>query len=88
MHTGVHTNVDSLLGLEKGVAMSVGAMLEEKVYTVKEVAALLRVQPRTVRRMIADGELPAFKVRDEYRIREQDIKALMQQTGRQEEEQP
>jgi len=68
--------------------MSVGAMLEEKVYTVKEVAALLRVQPRTVRRMIADGELPAFKVRDEYRIREQDIKALMQQTGRQEEEQP
>lgn len=68
-------------------AMSAGAMLEEKIYTVKEVAALLRIAPKTVRRMIVLGELPAFKVRNEFRIREQDLKALIHRTGRREEEQ-
>ena len=70
------------------LAMSAGAMLEEKIYTVKEVAALLRIAPKTVRRMIVLGELPAFKVRNEFRIREHDLKALMHLTGRREEEQP
>ena len=66
--------------------MSAGAMLEEKIYTVKEVAALLRIAPKTVRRMIVLGELPAFKVRNEFRIREQDLKALIHRTGSQGEE--
>ncbi len=68
--------------------MSAGTMTEEKIYTVKEVADILRVKPKTVRRMIALGELPAFKVRDEYRIRKQVLDALMQSQDRQEEEQP
>jgi excisionase family DNA binding protein len=45
-------------------------MLDEKIYKVAEVAKILRVDPRTVRKMIADKEIEAFKVRDEYRIRQ------------------
>jgi len=48
--------------------MGAGAMTEETFYTIKEIADRLRVNPRTVRKMIAEGEIEAIKVRDEYRI--------------------
>ena len=48
-------------------------VMTEKIYTAKEVADILRLSPRTVRKMIAEGELPAFKVRDEWRVRQRDI---------------
>lgn len=52
-------------------------MTDEQVYTVKEVADILKVNPRTVRNMIRDGELEAFTVRDEYRVRHYDLIAYM-----------
>jgi excisionase family DNA binding protein len=86
MHTSTYSSVGSLLGqdLKRGT-MSALIMTEEKIYTVKEVADKLRVTPRTVRRMIVDGELPAFKVRDEYRIRQQALEALIQSQDREQE---
>ncbi len=57
--------------------MSAPSMTEEKIYTVKQVADILQVDPRTVRKMITDGELEAFKVRDEYRIRQSILEGLM-----------
>jgi len=57
--------------------MIASSMTAEKVYTVNEVAGMLRTTPKTVRRMIALGEIEAFKVRDEYRIRESVIEAIM-----------
>jgi excisionase family DNA binding protein len=60
-------------------------MTEEKIYTVPEVATILRVDPRTVRSMIADGDLEAFKVRTEYRIRQSALDALMKRTPRKED---
>ncbi len=57
--------------------MSAPIMADEKIYTVKEVAEKLRVAPITVRRMIAAGELRAFTVRDEYRIRQSALDAVM-----------
>lgn len=53
-------------------------MTEEQLYTVNEVAKILRVHPVTVRRMIKIGELTAFMVRDEYRIRQRALEELMQ----------
>ncbi len=57
--------------------MSALSMTEEQVYTVEEIAAILRVTPRTVRTMIAKGEIEAFKVRSEYRIRQSALDRLM-----------
>ncbi len=62
--------------------MSAVAMTEEKFYTVKEVAAYLRVHPRTVRKMILDGEIQAIKVRDEYRIRPSALDDYIQKQSR------
>ena len=49
--------------------------------TVKEVAELLRVSQPTVLRMIADGELRAIRVRNQWRIRRSDLDAYLQRGG-------
>jgi excisionase family DNA binding protein len=67
--------------------MSAPVMTRE-LYTVKEVADLLRVSPRTVRKMIAEGELPALKIRDEWRIEQRDIDTLIERQKTMQEEGP
>jgi len=39
-----------------------------QLYTLEEVADILRVSVQTVRRMIADGELQAKKIRGQWRV--------------------
>ncbi len=58
--------------------------MTERIYTVNEIAKILSLTPRTVRRMIASGELDAFMVRDEYRIRQSALDALMQKKPKKE----
>ena len=47
------------------------------VYTVDEVAAALKVNPRTVYRMLERGELRGFKVGTSWRVRQDVLEALM-----------
>ena len=42
-----------------------------------EAAALLRVHPRTITRMIARGQLEATKVARSWRIRRSDVEAML-----------
>lgn len=74
------TSYATLCIRERGRRCMVGAtgMTEEILLTVKEVAEKLRVKPRTVYRMIADGELSAISIRDEYRIRQSELDDLIQ----------
>ena len=46
--------------------------------TVLEVAALLKVADKTVYTMAQKGEIPAFKVRGQWRFRRTDIDAWIQ----------
>jgi excisionase family DNA binding protein len=62
----------------RGLKMSAGAMTQQEFYTVKEVASILRVTPRTIWKMINSGELAAIKVRDEYRIAQQSLDAFIE----------
>ena len=48
-----------------------------KLLSVKEAAAILKVSCPKVRRMIADGELPAALVGREYRISEKVLEAVL-----------
>ncbi len=45
----------------------------DRLVTVSEVAATMRVSNMTVYRMIKSGDPPALRVRKNYRIRESDV---------------
>lgn len=47
------------------------------VYTVKEVAAMAKTTPYTVRRWIKEGKLPAVIIGNSYRVAERDIVKLL-----------
>ena len=56
-----------------------GDMSNEEVLKLKEVAALLKVGDKTVYSMAQTGELPAFKVRGQWRFSRKDIDAWIEQ---------
>jgi len=51
--------------------------MEPSVYLVREVALLLRCDPRTVRRMIDRGELAGIKVGADLRVTRKSVEALL-----------
>lgn len=53
--------------------------MSDEVLTIKEVAALLKLAEKTVYSMAQRGELPAFKVRGQWRIRRLDFDSWMSQ---------
>jgi excisionase family DNA binding protein len=53
--------------------------MPDVVYTVEEVAKILKVSTATVRRMIDDGELKAIRIRGQIRIRKEDLDKLLEQ---------
>ena len=55
--------------------MSTKAMA--RFYTVAQVADLLEVSTRTVRRWIADGDLPVHRFGRAVRIEETDLRAFI-----------
>lgn len=48
-----------------------------KVYSVKEVAAILKTSCQQVRKMIQNEELPAVKVGREWRVAEEALQAFI-----------
>jgi excisionase family DNA binding protein len=50
-----------------------GRQAGDRLLTVGEVAATMRVSNMTVYRLIKGGELPAIRVGKNYRIRESDV---------------
>lgn len=48
-------------------------MSNDEILTLKEVAQLLKVAEKTVYTMAQNKELPAFKVRGQWRFRREDI---------------
>ena len=52
-----------------------------KLYTVNELAQLLKVSVRTLRREMEEGELKYIKIRGRVRIREEDVHSYLQQKG-------
>lgn len=51
--------------------------MSDEILTVLEVAALPKVADKTVYTMAHEGELPAFKVRGQWRYHRTDIDAWM-----------
>jgi excisionase family DNA binding protein len=51
----------------------------EEILKLRDVAALLKVGEKTVYSMAQTGELPAFKVRGQWRFSRKDIDAWIEQ---------
>ena len=49
--------------------------VEDEILTIRELAALLKIGEKTAYTMAQNGELPGFKVRDQWRFRRADIDA-------------
>ncbi|MEC8573666.1 MAG: helix-turn-helix domain-containing protein [Pseudomonadota bacterium] len=49
--------------------------------SVNEIAALLRFHPKTIRRWITKGELPATQLGRDWRIKHSDLKACLAAKG-------
>jgi excisionase family DNA binding protein len=54
-------------------------MMENKLMTVDEVAAYVRLTSFTVRRLAKKGALPAAKIGRAYRFKPEDINAYMRE---------
>jgi excisionase family DNA binding protein len=50
--------------------------VDDDILSVAEAARYMKVSEHTIRRAIADGTLPAAKLRGNYRIRKSDLIAL------------
>lgn len=57
-------------------------MNSEDVLKLKEIAALLKVAEKTVYSMAQNGELPAFKVRGQWRFSRKDMNLWIEQQKR------
>ena len=42
-------------------------------WTVDEVAAFLKLNPYTIRRLVRQGKIPAFKIGGQWRFRKEEI---------------
>jgi excisionase family DNA binding protein len=42
-------------------------------YTVDDVAKALKLNPYTVRRLVREGKIPAFKIGGQWRFRKEEI---------------
>jgi excisionase family DNA binding protein len=55
------------------------AFQELKLLTLLEAASILQISKRTLLRMIQQGEVPAFKVGGQWRIRESQFRKWVEQ---------
>lgn len=62
-------------------------MIDERWFSVDQIAERLQVTEETVRRWLRSGELPGrnFGGRTGYRIREADVNAFLERVGPREE---
>ena len=57
-------------------------LMEKAYYTLQEVADRLKVSYRTVFRWVHAGELPAYKLGQEWRVGEQDLERFLKERRR------
>lgn len=56
-------------------------MIQKEAYSISEVATLLGISERTVRRLIKSKELTAARIRQQWRITRADLSLYLQSQG-------
>lgn len=65
------------------VNIPVNVCMDGTILTIKEVAAYLKVNERTVYRLAASGDIPAFKVGGSWRFRKDTLEQWIEQQSNQ-----
>jgi excisionase family DNA binding protein len=55
--------------------------LEQRAFSLKEVASILGVHPETIRRAVKAGKLKAAKIGKDYRIAKSELERYFQAMG-------
>ena len=55
--------------------------MEQKAFSLKEVASILGVHPETIRRAVKAGKLKAAKIGKDYRISKPELERYFKATG-------
>jgi len=50
-----------------------GSIMVNQVLTIKQIAEYLQVNEKTIYTLVREGDLPAFKVRGQWRFKKEDI---------------
>lgn len=62
-------------------------LIEEKIYTVAEVADMFKVHHRSIRKLIDNREIEYFRVGSQFRITEDSIKRFIGKRSKKEQDQ-
>lgn len=54
---------------------------KDVIFTLRELAAYLKVNPRTIYRLLSEGGLPGFRVGHAWRFRKESVDAWTQAGG-------
>jgi len=58
-------------------------MADDEIFTIKEVAAYLKLAEKTAYRLASEGKLPGFKVGGSWRFRKSEIdRWIVEQEGK------
>ena len=53
-----------------------------ETYTVEEVARALKFDPYTIRRLVREKKIPAFKIGGQWRFKKYDINRLLNKSSK------
>ena len=53
-----------------------------ETYTVEEVARALKFDPYTIRRLVREKKIPAFKIGGQWRFKKDDINRLLNKSSK------
>ena len=70
------TKMDRFAQISANVSISLGVLMQtevEQAMTVRDVAAFLNVDEKTIYRLVTRGELPGFKVLGSWRFQKTDL---------------
>jgi len=56
--------------------------LDEEILTVREVAELIKLHPKTVNKLVISGKLPAYRIGRQWRFRKSEVLKLLEKHSR------
>ena len=55
------------------------SLMGEEILTIREVAELLKLHPKTVNKLANSGRLPGYKIGRQWRFRKSEVLKLLEQ---------